>query len=78
MTSYLSAQVLKIESYPSMVSDKKGVFTIREMHEAEDFKAFVEDKNHVVIIGGGVQGLETAWSIHRAVKRFPLLKWPPD
>ena len=54
--------------------DKKGVFTIREMHEAEDFKAFVEDKNHVVLIGGGVQGLETAWSIHQAVKRFPLSK----
>ena len=24
--------------------DKKGVFTIREMHEAEEFKVFVEDK----------------------------------
>ena len=33
--------------------DKKGVFTIREMHEAEDFKAFLEDKNSVLTIGGG-------------------------
>lgn len=41
-------------------ANKKGVFTIREMHEAEKFKAFVEDREHVVIIGGGVQGLETA------------------
>ena len=54
--------------------DKKGVFTIREMHEAEDFKAFVEDKNHVVLIGGGVQGLETAWSMHRAGKKVSVVE----
>ena len=54
--------------------DKKGVFTIREIHEAEDFKAFVQDKNHVVLIGGGVQGLETAWSIHRADKKVSVVE----
>ena len=57
--------------------DKKGVFTIREMHEAEEFKAFVKDKNHVVIIGGGVQGLETAWSIHQAGKKVSIVEVAP-
>lgn len=57
--------------------DKEGVFTIREMQEAEDFKAFVEDKNHVVIIGGGVQGLETAWSIHLAGKKVSIVEVAP-
>ena len=57
--------------------DKKGVFTIREMQEAEEFKAFVEDKNHVVIIGGGVQGLETAWSIHKAGKKVSVVEVAP-
>ncbi|MCQ6276691.1 NAD(P)/FAD-dependent oxidoreductase [Bacillus sp. V3B] len=54
--------------------DKKGVFTIREMHEAEDFKEFLEDKKSVVNIGGGIQGLETAWSIHRAGKKVSIVE----
>lgn len=54
--------------------DKQGVFTIREMHEAEDFKAFLEDKNSVVTIGGGIQGLETAWSIHKAGKKVSIVE----
>ena len=58
-------------------SDKQGVFTIREMQEAEDFKAFVEDKEHVVHIGGGVQGLETAWSMHQAGKKVSIVEVAP-
>lgn len=58
-------------------SDKKGVFTIREMQDAEDFKAFVEDKEHVVHIGGGVQGLETAWSMHKAGKKVSIVEVAP-
>lgn len=54
--------------------DKQGVFTIREMHEAEDFKVFLEDKNSVVTIGGGIQGLETAWSIHKAGKKVSIVE----
>jgi nitrite reductase (NADH) large subunit len=57
--------------------DKKGVYTIREMQEAEEFKAYVEDKNHIVIIGGGVQGLETAWSIHKAGKKVTVVEVAP-
>ncbi len=57
--------------------DKKGVFTIREMQEAEEFKSFVEDKHHVVIVGGGVQGLETAWSIHQAGKKVSIVEVGP-
>ncbi|WP_428910634.1 NAD(P)/FAD-dependent oxidoreductase [Niallia sp. Krafla_26] len=57
--------------------EKKGVFTIREMQEAEEFKAFVENKSHVVIIGGGVQGLETAWSIHKTGKKVTIVEVAP-
>ncbi len=57
--------------------DKKGVFTIREMHEAEDFKVFIEDKTRVVNIGGGIQGLETAWSLHRAGKKVAIVELAP-
>ncbi|KAA9014530.1 NAD(P)/FAD-dependent oxidoreductase [Niallia endozanthoxylica] len=58
-------------------ADKKGVFTIREMHEADDFKAFIEGKQHVVNIGGGIQGLETAWSIHKQGKKVSIIEAAP-
>lgn len=51
-------------------ADKQGVFSIREMHEAEDFKAYIENKTSIVNIGGGIQGLETAWSMVKAGKRL--------
>ena len=40
MINCLFVPVLKIESYPLDGVDKTGVFTIREMHEAENFKDF--------------------------------------
>lgn len=57
--------------------DKQGVFTIREMHEAEDFKAYIHDKKSVINIGGGIQGLETAWSIHQAGKNVSIIEAAP-
>lgn len=56
---------------------RRGVFSIREMHEAEDFKAFIEDKNSVVNIGGGIQGLETVWSILKAGKKVSIVEVAP-
>lgn len=57
--------------------DKRGVFTIREMHEAEDFKAYLTDKTNVVMIGGGSQGLETAWSLYKAGKKVSIVEVAP-
>lgn len=57
--------------------DKEGVYTIREMHEAEDFKAFIENRKSIVNIGGGVQGLETAWSIHQSGKKVSIVEVAP-
>ena len=57
--------------------DKTGVFTIREMHEAEDFKDFIEDKTSVVNIGGGIQGLETAWSLYKTGKKVSIVEVAP-
>ncbi len=52
----------------------KGVFSIREMQEAEDFKSYIESKNHITTIGGGVQGLETAWSILQSDKQVTIVE----
>lgn len=54
--------------------NKKNVFTIRDMQEADNFKACLEDKKHVVNIGGGVQGLETAWSMMKAGKKVSIVE----
>lgn len=58
-------------------AELKGVFTIREMVEAEEFKAYIENRNHIVIIGGGVQGLETAWSLLKAGKKVTIVEACP-
>jgi len=58
-------------------ADLKGVYTIREMQEADDFKAFINDKQHVINIGGGIQGLETAWSIHKQGKQVSIIEAAP-
>lgn len=67
----------KNRSLPVNGVNRRGVFSIREMHEAEDFKAFIEDKTSVVNIGGGIQGLETAWSILQAGKKVSIVEVAP-
>ncbi|MNZ68852.1 Nitrite reductase [NAD(P)H] [compost metagenome] len=47
------------------------------MHEAEAFKTFIEDKSSIVNIGGGIQGLETAWSLVKADKKVTILEAAP-
>lgn len=42
--------------------DSKGVFAIRTIDDLMNFKDHVRDKEKVVVIGGGILGLETAYS----------------
>lgn len=55
----------------------KGVYTIRKMWEADEFKFKTENKNHILSIGGGVQGLETAWSLLQAGKKVTIIEVAP-
>ncbi|ANE89373.1 MULTISPECIES: FAD-dependent oxidoreductase [Bacillus] len=57
--------------------NKKNIFTIRDMEEADELKGHLEDKESVVTIGGGVQGLETAWSILKAGKKVSIVEVAP-
>ncbi|PES31030.1 NAD(P)/FAD-dependent oxidoreductase [Bacillus thuringiensis] len=57
--------------------NKKNIFTIRDMKEADELKDHLEDKESVVTIGGGVQGLETAWSILKAGKKVSIVEVAP-
>lgn len=56
----------------------KKYFTIRDMQEADELKGYLEDKESVVTIGGGVQGLETAWSILKAGKKVSIVELAPS
>ncbi|PEI30978.1 FAD-dependent oxidoreductase [Bacillus wiedmannii] len=58
--------------------NKKKIFTIRNMEEADELKGNLEDKESVVTIGGGVQGLETAWSILKAGKKVSIVEVAPS
>lgn len=42
--------------------DAEGVFAIRTVDDLWAFKSYVEDKKNVVVIGGGILGLEAAYS----------------
>lgn len=57
--------------------NKKNIFTIRDMKEADELKGHLEDKESIVTIGGGVQGLETAWSILKAGKKVSIVEVAP-
>ena len=37
-------------------------------------KTFIEDKTSVVNIGGGIQGLETAWSLYKTGKKVSIVE----
>lgn len=58
--------------------NKKNIFTIRDMQEADELKGYLEGKENIVTIGGGVQGLETAWSILKAGKKVSIVEVAPS
>jgi nitrite reductase (NADH) large subunit len=43
--------------------DKENVYTIRNLGDAWAVKEIVKEKRKSIIIGGGIQGLETAWEL---------------
>ncbi|MGH4050748.1 MAG: NAD(P)/FAD-dependent oxidoreductase [Clostridium sp.] len=45
--------------------DKKNVYTIRKLDNILDIQDSVNDKTTILNVGGGVQGIETAWSLNK-------------
>lgn len=43
-----------------------NVHTLRDVNDADRLKENLQDGSHVAVIGGGVQGIETAWALHEA------------
>ncbi|WP_438492533.1 NAD(P)/FAD-dependent oxidoreductase [Paenibacillus sp. IHBB 3054] len=43
-----------------------NVHTLRDMNDADRLKDSLQNGSRVAVIGGGVQGIETAWALHEA------------
>ncbi len=58
-------------------SDLPHVFTIRNLADALALQARLPGCRRAVVIGGGVLGLEAAWSLHRAGLEVDVLEFMP-
>lgn len=45
--------------------EKENIYTIRKLSDIQHIKNNIEDKKTALIIGGGIQGLETAWALQQ-------------
>ncbi|MDO5713789.1 MAG: FAD-dependent oxidoreductase [Tissierellia bacterium] len=54
--------------------EKEGVFAMRTMEDLEAFLAYIDDKEKLVVIGGGLLGLEAAYSILQRGKDVTVIE----
>ncbi|OGR05306.1 MAG: pyridine nucleotide-disulfide oxidoreductase [Deltaproteobacteria bacterium RIFOXYD12_FULL_50_9] len=60
---------------PISGSDKKGVFTLRDISDARAIKAYAAQVRRVVIIGGGLLGLETGQALRKLDKEVTIVEF---
>lgn len=54
-----------------------GVFSIRSLDDVKNFNDFISSKTHGAIIGGGLLGLETAWSLAKSGRKVHVIEGAP-
>lgn len=53
--------------FPSIPGhDKKGVFTLKDMEDLNNIKSWMKTCKKVIVVGGGILGLEAAWELKLA------------
>lgn len=58
--------------------DKEGVFTVHSLAEVNVMRNYMKSGvNNVVIIGGGIMGLETAWELRNSELNITILEKSP-
>lgn len=62
---------------PIRGSEKKGVFALRDIRDARDILAYVKDVEDVVLIGGGLLGLEAGNAIRKVGKKVMVVEFFP-
>ncbi len=58
-------------------AEKKGIFTLRNIEDAEAIRSFADSSQHVVMIGGGLLGLETGNALRRLGKKVTVVEFFP-
>ncbi|MCI5839358.1 MAG: FAD-dependent oxidoreductase [Peptoniphilaceae bacterium] len=56
----------------------KGVFAIRTIDDLNNFKEYLKTSKKVAVIGGGILGLEAAFSIKKANKEVLVIEGAPE
>lgn len=56
---------------------KEGVFALRTFKGLNDFKKYLRSCNTVTVIGGGLLGLEAAWSLKLLGKKVNVIEFAP-
>jgi nitrite reductase (NADH) large subunit len=62
---------------PIKGSEKKGVFALRSIQDAREIAAYAKDIEEVVLIGGGLLGLEAGNAIRKLGKRVMVVEFFP-
>ena len=62
---------------PITGSEKKGVFALRGIQDARDIKAWTETRDDVVLIGGGLLGLEAGNALAKLGKKVMVVEFFP-
>jgi nitrite reductase (NADH) large subunit len=64
-------------SPPIRGADRKGIFTLRTFEDAQAIKEHASHSRNVIVIGGGLLGLETARAILTPQTRVSVLEFMP-
>jgi len=62
---------------PITGADKPGVFTLRNLRDAEAIKQYAAGKSRVLVIGGGLLGLEVGNSLRKAGREVSVAEFFP-
>ncbi|MCP2240529.1 NAD(P)/FAD-dependent oxidoreductase [Thermoanaerobacterium thermosaccharolyticum] len=57
--------------------DKKGVYAIRSLDDVNNLNQYIKGKKRGIVVGGGLLGLEAAWSLRQAGYEMNVIEFFP-
>lgn len=60
---------------PVKGNDKKGVFSLKYLSDADKIKNHMKTAKNVVVIGGGILGLEAAWELRNSGLKVTVVEY---
>ena len=59
---------------PKDIPRLKGIFTMRSRYDADNFRNYIPKESHIVIVGGGLLGLELAASLRELDMKITIIQ----